>query len=166
MKKDITYIDAAKFEGIITAKGLTPVPQAGFVKVSGAKGRTLYVARTKRVGRVDLSGFEAPAEMGTRNLGGESFGAVTQQLRFDLPEAEVLANFEKVLDHMLTLPAREVEKKSATPKASAPKAQGWSSKVAAPAPEDKAARLALIQKVAKEKGVKVSPKAMAQAEQA
>jgi hypothetical protein len=165
MKKDITYIDGAKFEAIITARGLTPVPQAGFVKVSGAKGRNLYVARTKRVGRVDLSGFEYTGD-GVRNLGGESFGAVTQQLRFDLPEEQVLANFTAILDHMLTLPAREVEKKAAEPKAKAPKAQGWSDKVAAPTPEDRAARLALIQKVAAEKGVKVSKKAMAQAEQA
>lgn len=170
MKKEITYIDGARFEAILTAKGLVPVPQAGFMKVSGAKGRNLYIAKTKKVGRVDLSGFEAPAEMGIRNLGGEKFGAVTQQLRFDLPENEVLANFELVLIHMLSLPAREIEKKSTTAKPKTPKATGWTTTATTTPDEEKAARLALIQKVAAEKGVKVSKKALqapvAQAEQA
>ncbi len=63
MKKGVTYIDAAKFEAVITEMGLTPNAQAGFVKVCGAKGRNVYIARTKRVGRVDLSGFSVEEEV-------------------------------------------------------------------------------------------------------
>lgn len=168
MKKDITYIDGAKFEAIITELGLTLNPQAGFIKLSGAKGRNVYVARTKRVGRVDLSGIDFTGD-GVRNLGGESFGAVTQQLRFDLPEDQVLANFRSVLQHMLSLPAREVPKKESPAKPSAPKATGWSANAKTTkelSPEERKARMDLIAKVAAEKGVKVSKKAMAQAEQA
>lgn len=163
MKKNITYVDAARFETIIVGKGLTLLPQAGFIKISGAKGRNLYVANTKRVGRVDLSGFTT-ALPGVRNLGGEAFGAVSQQLDFSLPEAEVLANFEAILTEMLALPPREVVKANKPGKVAAPKPAGWSDAakpLAALDPEAAAKRLALLEKVAKEKGVKVSKKAIA-----
>jgi hypothetical protein len=158
MKKNITYVDAAHFEKVLVARGLALLPQAGFIKVSGAKGRNLYIAKTKRVGRIDLSGFEVPVEMGVTNLGGEAFGAVKQQMDFTLAEADILANFEKVLNHMLALPERVIEKKTTTPKpASLPKAQGWSVAPVASLDGDAAAkRKALIAKVAAEKGVSVS----------
>lgn len=113
MKDNVTYIDSAKFEAIYKELGLEPRDQAGFTKLSGAKGRNVYVARTKRVGRVDLSGFEmldaeGKATPGVVALGGASFGAVKQQLDFSLTEPEVLANFRAVLEHMKSLPEREI----------------------------------------------------------
>lgn len=126
MKKNVTYIDYAKFAAVVAEQGLTELPQAGFVKVQGPKGRQVYIAKTKRVGRVDVSGFEMPE--GTPsivNLGGESFGNVRQQLDFSAPEADVLAAFSLVLGHMKELPA--LDKISRTPRAAKPEA--------APAPE-------------------------------
>jgi hypothetical protein len=136
-KKDILYIDAAKFEDRITAAGLEPVMQAGFVQVEAKKGRRVYVAKTKRVGRVDLSGFSVTdAEFGTMAHSAGKFGAVEQELDFRKQEGEsdqtaeerILNNFTKILEHMKTLGERVSEKKSGT-KAEGTKGEkpkGWS----------------------------------------
>lgn len=135
-KQGKIYIDAAKIEAILIAASMSYEPQAGFVKVSGPKGRNLYVAKTKRVARVDVSGFEVDSkEFGVTNLGGESFGAVKQQLNFDQLEGEsvedgekrILGNFQKLCEHMKTLSERIPEKKG-TAKAGEKKekAAGWS----------------------------------------
>ena len=97
-----TYIDAAKFEAIITRLGLPIKVQAGFVKVMGPSGRNLYVANTKRVARVDISGFTVEG-MGAVNLGDLSFGGVHQALDFNQEEEVILANFEAIATHMGTL---------------------------------------------------------------
>lgn len=126
MKTNVTYIDAAKFEALIVASGLTMAGQKGFVKVMGPKGRVVYVASTKRVGRVDISGFEmeGPGYV-TPHCG--PFGNVKQQLDFSLPEDEVLSNFQKLLAHMATLsPVEKAPRKAPAPKADEPK--GWSKK--------------------------------------
>jgi hypothetical protein len=129
MKTNVTYIDACKFEALILVAacdlGFSVTPQKGFVKVAGPRGRTLYVASTKRVGRVDLSGFTVPAEGGhvqTPHCG--EFGNVKQQLRFDRPEPEVLEAFALLLTHMAALtPAEKTERKSPAQKADEP--VGW-----------------------------------------
>lgn len=105
MKKNVTYIDQVKFEEIVRGCGLPWQEQKGFVKIQASPGRCLYVARTKRVGRVDLAGFRFQ-DAGVRDLGGESFGAVEQQLDFSRTEAEILATFEAATRHAMTLPAR------------------------------------------------------------
>ena len=135
MKKNVTYVDAAKFETIIRDSGLTFLLQKGFVKVSAAKGRNLYVAATKRVGRVDISGFTVQMD-GITDLGDLSFGNVKQQLDFSRTEDEILATFRDLLAHMATLPAVEkMERKASTPRG--PVAQGWSQDVPkGPTPEE------------------------------
>ena len=106
MKKNVTYVDYAKLAAIVADRGLTELPQAGFVKVSGPKGRQVYIAKTKRVGRIDVSGFEMPeGTAGVTNLGGESFGNVHQQLDFTKPAEEILATFRKTLVALAGLPA-------------------------------------------------------------
>lgn len=155
MKPNTTYVDACHFEAIIAQSGLDMTPQKGFVKVSGALGRNVYVAATKRVGRVDISGFlfEGP---GVRNLGdGEKFGNVHQQLDFGRSEAEILETFRAVLEHMKSLAPAEKVKRSMAPK-KGPEPKGWSNKVTD--------RLDLIKKVAAQKGVKVSEKTLALAD--
>lgn len=133
-KKDIVYVDAAEFEKRIVERGLTPLMQAGFVKVEVVKGRTLYIAKTKKVGRVDLSGFEVDSkEYMVNDLGGEAFGAVKQQLNFSKLEGEddatasarVLVNFEKLLDHMAALTERVREKKGPAGETKGAKPKGW-----------------------------------------
>lgn len=131
MKKQTTYVDGSKIEEIIQALGLPMHPQSGFIKVAGAKGRNVYVARTKAVGRVDLSGFEMPAGTpGIVDLGGEGFGAVKQQVDFTLTEQEVLGTIARVLEYMASLPAREIARKPGAPKKAS--AKGWSPAVAKP----------------------------------
>lgn len=164
MKKQ-TYIDAAKIEQIIIASGLPTTVQAAFVKISGASGRNVYCPKQKRVGRIDLSGFEVDASLGVVDLGGESFGAVKQQMDFSLPEDVILANFTKILEHMKTLPAREVEKKKApgTPKAKSEirtlLTADMDPEARAKAVEALRIRRVLLEKVAAEKGVPISDKA-------
>lgn len=104
--KDITYIDFDKFGQIIRVSGLDHQEQAGFVKVSGERGRNVYVARTKRVGRVDVSGFKAEFP-GVTDLGDMSFGKVEQQLDFNLPEDDILRNFRRLLGVLKAMPAAE-----------------------------------------------------------
>lgn len=115
MKKLVTYIDARALEAIILNSVATltgpdgkqllkaPVVQKGFVKVEAANGAgSVYVATTKAVGRIDISGFtpspEAFAmgriptdEAGLNGLDGDVHaphmanpGAVTCQVNFGL----------------------------------------------------------------------------------
>ena len=172
-----TYIAAAKIENLLLSKGYifledkSPVPegytgraaliQKGFIKVPGAKGRAIYVAKTQEVGRIDVSGFESETP-GLVNLGDDSFGAVKQQVNMGLPEDEILLNLELLIDHMFTLEPVVKATKEKKSKEATEKAQGWSfvpvlsaeEKVAA-----KAAREALLAKVASEMGVEISERA-------
>lgn len=124
MKTNVTYVDAAKFETILLASGLTCIPQKGFIKVVGPRGRQVYVATTKRVGRVDVSGFTCELP-GIRDLdGSEKHGSVAQGLDFSRTEDEILASFSALLTHMQSLsPVEKVARKKPAPKADAPK--GW-----------------------------------------
>lgn len=136
MKTNVTYIDAAKFEAIIIASGLPFSAQKGFVKVQGPTGRNVYVASTKRVGRVDISGFEV--SYGVAPHCGP-FGNVKQQLDFSKPEDGVLSDFTKLLgDLKAQAPAEKKERKAPAKKADEPK--GWT------AVDTKAARKAKIAK--------------------
>lgn len=165
MKKDIFYIEAAQFDTIIAELGLKATEQKGFVKVEGpAKGRQVYVAKTKRVGRVDLSGFEMEHAGWLRDLGGEKFGAVKQQLSFARAEGEddasaqerILTNFRLVLEHMVALPAAEPIKRVNPVSGRVAKTPD-----ANETDEAKAKRRALIAKFAKDKGVAISGKSIA-----
>lgn len=170
MKKNITYVAQDKVETIIAKHpGLTVTTQAGFVKLSAAAGRNLYVARTKGVGRIDVSGFlfEDP---GVRTLGeGERFGKVHQQFDFTRTEDEILASLDACLGHMLTLPAAEKVKREspmaapggARQKRPSPTEGMTDVEAAAHRKAARAARKELILKVAKEKGAPVSEAVLA-----
>lgn len=149
MKTNINYVDACHFETIIKDSGLDYEPQKGFIKVKGKTGRQVYVASTKRVGRVDVSGFtmEGPGFI-EPHCG--PFGAVKQQLDHSLPQEEILANFTRLLAVLKDLAPAEKVKRSMAPKKDEPK--GWSPETSAKR-ED---RMALIRKVAAEKNVTVS----------
>jgi hypothetical protein len=134
MKTNVTYVDATKFEQLIDngveLYGLIVTAQKGFVKVAGAKGNQVYVASTKRVGRVDISGFEVP--FGVEPAQGV-FGQVRQQLDFSKPEDKILEDFANLLVALSEQTAKERKAPVRKPKADAPK--GWS---------EKASRKALI----------------------
>ena len=112
MKPEIKYIPFETFQDIIVKSGLPFEELAGFVKVTGAKGRKVYIPRTQRVGRVDISGFEYPGE-GVLDLGDDAFGGVKQQLDFTGDPEQTLENFVNVLQHMVTLPPVEPRTRSA-----------------------------------------------------
>lgn len=156
MKAEITYVVSEKLLAALTTRSLTYIAQSGFLKVEAAKGRLIYIANTKRVGRVDISGFEVSASIGkTPHCG--PFGKVKQQLRMDGTEADVLARFELLLTELLAQPpvVKEVKAKPA-PKAKSPSSPeapaGAASSIGTVAPEPTPAekrtlRLAAIAKV-------------------
>lgn len=162
-----TPVAREKFEQVLQHLGIEWLPQSGFHKVLGPKGYRIYVANTKTVARVDLSGFEVP--FGTRSPAQGVFGNVRQQLEMrGLGEEDILRNFAAVCEHMMGLtPAEPKAKKEA--KGKAPKAAGAEVKTDQVLPDDEASkearakRLELIKRVAAEKGAKVSEKTLAEA---
>ena len=164
MKAGITYVDTAKLETIWTSiEGLTVEPQAGWVKIHGPKGLRVYVPRGKTASKVGLAGFEVEG-MGCIPWP-EHGGAVKQQLDFSLPENEILANFELVLRHMLTLPPVEKAKKQQPGKAPRAKAKGMTLLVpSSPKVETNAEKRARLQKVSEEMGIPLSAKTVAELE--
>lgn len=158
-----TRIEAARFQEIYGGRtDVTVREQAGFVRIEATNGLRLYVAKTKEVARVDLSGFTMDG--GTVALGGEAKGGVSQRLDFSLSADEVLSNFRRAIDLMVSLPKPEKAKRLApTTSAKAAKEQYEAhvpgTSVASPmSSEEKAKRLALIRMVAEQKGVPVSKK--------
>lgn len=154
--RPVLPIALEKYESIIHELGFTLRSQSGYHRIDGPTGRRMYVANTKTVRRIDLSGFEVE-KMKKEKV----FGRVTGQLDLDptLGEEGILNLFRDTLKHMLTLPP---EVKEAKPKA--PKAENAKSTSSVPSsPEDKEAveakRRELIARVAAEKGVAVSAKA-------
>lgn len=153
-------VDIEKLMTVIRENGFSILEQAGYYKVTAAKGRQLYVAKTQEVGRVDISGFEMPATVGVKDLRGERFGGVKQQLDFDgtYDEAAILVTFRAVCEHMKSLPPAEKVKKKfevkqptpavATPSSQLPpEVQGDAAlllPVAKLNPEQRAKRLQLI----------------------
>lgn len=165
-KTNVLYIDGSKFTTILSELGIATTTQSGFIRVDGPKGRRVYVAATKKVGRVDISGFTV--EFGAKTPHCGEFGNVKQQLDLDpaLGEDGILTNFKALVEHMLTLPA--VEK--APPKPKAPKAAKVEAVVgevpAAPAPDAGIKdRLAAIKAYAESRGMAVSNKTLALAEE-
>jgi hypothetical protein len=152
-KKNVTYVPRASFETILTIAGLTFLEQSGFLKVEAAKGRKIYVAATKMVGRVDISGFEVSSSIGQRPHCGE-FGKVKQQLRMEGTVEEVTARFTELVTILLAQPAVEAVVK-------APKVKAEKKAAVEVKPSTVLDRLALIKQIAAEKGLSVSSKTMA-----
>lgn len=145
-------IDTSKFETAILASSLKCDRKKSRVTIYGASGRSVIVPTGKSASIVFLVGFESK-EHGAP-AGKHTTGTVTQVLSWEGTEDEVIARFASLLTLLATLPAVEKAKRETKPKADAPK--GFSAAIPV---ADPAARKALIEKVAREKGVKVSAKA-------
>lgn len=125
-KKHVTYIDAAKFQEIIGASGLPIEEKKGWVRVCGPKGRSVYVPKTKTVGRVDISWGQHSATQGVLNFDeSERFGSVHCGLDMSLSEQTVLGAFEAVLAEMAALPPRDTTRRMRSKGPS--DAVGWTS---------------------------------------
>lgn len=147
---------------VLSRLGAKFTAQSGFIRVDGPKGNRLYVASTKTVRRVDISGFEVPITLGaTPHMG--VFGNVKQQMILTDSAEKDLARFEEIVGLMNKeapkTPAPKTMKPKAEVKASAPEVDP--AEQAVKAKEAKEAKLALIRKVAAEKGVSVSQKVLA-----
>lgn len=91
----------------ILAKHIVPYSvQSGFIRVEGPKGNRLYIANTKTVRRVDISGFEASWVIAKLPHCGP-FGSVKQQMLMDGTPSEQLARFELLVETLLAQPAKE-----------------------------------------------------------
>lgn len=161
-KANVNYVDAFRFQQLLLAAGVQITPQAGFVKVIAPNGQRMYVARTERVGRVDLA-FKLD-QPGFHVLGeGERFGKVETQLDFSLPEETILENFGKALEYMKALPKPEAKAKSERAKPGQAKPIGWSKEVLAQtksvtAEQAPGAHASLVVKMAINKNTKLSDK--------
>jgi hypothetical protein len=165
MKKNVTYVSQSSFAAIAAKLGLTWTEQAGFVKVqvAGKDDYRLYVAKTKTVGRVDISGFEPGTDVvGFKHLGGESFGAVKAQLDFAQPEAVILHAFEAACLVMASLPAKTAAERDAAKKTRSVRASGGSVKQATVKVEPIANRLTAIRAYAEKNGFQISKRTLSQ----
>lgn len=104
MKAENTYVPIEKLMQIAKDSGCDIEEQKSYFKVSrdGNKKQLLYIAKTVKVGvaRVDLSGFELKQPEVARYLGGEKFGRVHYQLRFDKPMGHILIHFKQLCDNL------------------------------------------------------------------
>ena len=100
MKATETYINQDDLVTIAKEAGCEVDEQKSYLKVSkpGVKDQLLYIAKTAKVARVDLSGFELKEPEVARYLGGEKFGRVHYQLRFDKPAAHIKAHFKQLCE--------------------------------------------------------------------
>jgi hypothetical protein len=143
----VTYANRSDFELLINEAGLTFREQSGFLRVDGPKGNRIYVAATKTVRRVDLSGFEAPLEIAKPHKLG-TFGGVSQELRITGDLVEDLARFATLLEIL----------KAQAPKEPVAKAKAEKAAAKVETPEERAARMVLIKETAARLKVKVSSK--------
>ena len=157
-----TFATREQYETLLALKGLPHTIQSGFIRVEGAKGNRLYVAATKTVRRIDISGFEVSREIAKVPHVGV-FGNVKQQMKMDGSSEDQLARFELLLGELIAQPAKVPAPKA--PKAKKDKTLGAAPVKVPETDEAKEARKALIRKIALEKGVSVSSKSIAQAEE-
>lgn len=103
MKADVTYVPVEEMLSIAKGSGCVVEQQKSYYKISrpGVKEQLLYIPTArKEVGRVDLSGFELKEPEVARYLGGEKFGRVHYQLRFDKPADHIKIHFKQLCDNL------------------------------------------------------------------
>lgn len=110
-KKVVTAVEQGKFLDILKEMGVPYTEQTGFIRVEGPKGRRIYVARTKGVRRVDISGFNLEAGAVALDKDEAPTGRVKQQLDFTQDEAHILSTFRKAVKHMMSLPPSETARR-------------------------------------------------------
>lgn len=98
--KNLRPVALSKLLALVTAAGLTVEEQSAFYKVD-VSGRRCYIAKTKMVSRIDVSGFE-PDVPGVTPLTEQEakelrLGKVRGQVDFTKDEADVLEAFEMLL---------------------------------------------------------------------
>lgn len=150
-----TKVPVQVFLDVCVQLGLEVEQQKGWYKVHGPSGYRVYVRRTDLVQSVALSGFTVE-NGGVKDLGERSYGNVHQELDFGRPEADIVNSFKEVLSFMKGLaPVVKVRKERV-------RTTGEKRAVKFVGTELEAARFGrkeLIERVAAEKGVAISPQA-------
>jgi hypothetical protein len=105
-------VEIEKLQEMVRDSGLKLEEQAAFYKVSMG-GRAIYIAKTKKVSRVDLSGFDfshpAVRKVTDKEAKELKLGKVRAQLDFSKTEERVLEAFKTgltLLKHLAGEPAR------------------------------------------------------------
>jgi hypothetical protein len=108
-------VQSEKLLGIVEEMGLQAEPMAAFYKVA-VGGRAVYIAKSKKVARVDLSGFDIKHPAVTRITEADAkelkLGKVRGQINFEKTEERVLEAFRTSLEmmkHLAEVPVDEVE---------------------------------------------------------
>lgn len=96
-----------KLQEIISDLGLTTETQSAFHKVS-VGGRSVYIAKTKKVSRVDVSGFDGIKHPAVKRIPEQDakdlkLGKVRAQLDFTKSDEKVLEAFRGTLEMMVHL---------------------------------------------------------------
>jgi hypothetical protein len=106
-------VQSEKLLGIVEEMGLQAEEMAAFYKVA-VGGRAVYIAKSKKVARVDLSGFDIKHPAVTRLSESEAkelkLGKVRGQINFEKTEDRVLEAFRTSLEmmkHLAEVPAEE-----------------------------------------------------------
>ncbi|MBV8068275.1 MAG: hypothetical protein JO270_00120 [Acidobacteriaceae bacterium] len=111
-------VQSEKLMEIVEELGLQAEPMAAFYKVA-VGGRAVYIAKSKKVARVDLSGFDIKHPAVTRISENEArelkLGKVRGQINFEKTEDRVLEAFRTSLEMMKHLAEVPVDEAGPTP---------------------------------------------------
>ena len=115
-KQGLTLVEGGKFIATATKLGLKVTKQAGNFRIENEadSSKRMYVPTTKKVHRVDLSGFSSPLAVEIPE-DDRPTGRVTHWLDFTVSEKEILRAFYKIAkEHLATVakveaPAEQTE---------------------------------------------------------
>jgi len=151
---DTVHVTRAAFDLVVKEfPSLSVEEKAQWTKLEGAKGRKVYLPKTKTVRRVDIAGFEVEPSMAMVPKQGV-FGAVKQQLRLHGTEVDILNRFRKLLSTLVSLTAVEKAAKAKIEKVKPAEVV----KTDLNSPEEIAKRLERIKAYSKATGIPVSSK--------
>ncbi|MHB8407739.1 MAG: hypothetical protein ACYDHY_06450 [Acidiferrobacterales bacterium] len=110
-------IASEKLMELVEENGFAAEKKAGFLKI-GSGGRSIYIAATKKVSRVDLSGFDITHPAVTKLTDNEAkkmrLGRVRAQLDFSKEDDLVLEAFATALSTMKWLSSKKHGRTPAT----------------------------------------------------
>jgi hypothetical protein len=159
-------ISLERLEQVALEAGCVVKQMASYTLITkGSSKNCLFVAKTKSVSRIDIGGFNIPGEKIARDLGGESHGSVHQQFKTEMSDAQFIVNFREVCQKLDAYTSHERKPRERPHGFPGTKHKPMDSVVvvsstetAQEAIERLQAKIALIRKVSKEKGIPVSKK--------
>jgi len=106
MQNRPSYIPLGQLLAIAREEGCKLTEKATCIMVTkGTVNNRLYIARTQDVARVNVNGFRIPDPDLAAPPANGPVGTFLQVVRFDYPEARVIANFRTICRNLDTYPA-------------------------------------------------------------